>query len=99
MGQQPSVSLPKWRLLCWLTQAGRHESEEVRTLLTSTFLQRTAAVVFATFNVMVLAAITGFRTGAVWPLVWLGADAVLLIARLLLIRACQTARPLARLDE
>jgi diguanylate cyclase (GGDEF)-like protein len=73
--------------------AARHESEEIRTLLTSTFLQRTAAVIFASANVMVLAAITGFRTGAIWPLVWLAADTSLLIARLLLIRACQKAQP------
>jgi diguanylate cyclase len=94
MEQKPSFSLPKWRSLRWLTQAADHESEEIRTLLTSTFLQRTAALVLATVNVMVLAAITGFRTGATWPLVWLATDTVLLVARLLLIRACQKARPL-----
>jgi diguanylate cyclase (GGDEF)-like protein len=80
--------------LRWLTHAASHESDEIRTLLTATFLQRTAAVVLATVNVMVLAAITGYRTGATWPLVWLVADAVLLVVRLLLIRACRKARPL-----
>jgi diguanylate cyclase (GGDEF)-like protein len=91
MEHKPAVSFPQWR---WLTQAAGHESEEIRTLLAATFLQRTAAVVFATVNVMVLAAITGFRTDATWPLVWLATDAVLLVARLLLIRACQKAQPL-----
>jgi diguanylate cyclase (GGDEF)-like protein len=94
MQQGRSVSFPQWGSLRWLTQATQHEAEEIRTLLTSTFLQRTAAVVLATINVMVLAAITGFRTGATWPLVWLTTDGVLLIVRLLLIRACQKARPL-----
>jgi diguanylate cyclase (GGDEF)-like protein len=84
---------PRWRPLRWLTQAAQHESDEVKLLLTSTFLQRTAAVVLATFNVMVLAGITGFRTGAAWPFVWLGVDAALLVARLLLIHACRKARP------
>ena len=94
MEQKVPVSLPQWGLLRWLTKATHHESEEIRTLLISTFLQRTAAVVLATANVMVLAAITGFRTGSTWPLVWLATDIVLLIVRLLLIRACQRARPL-----
>ena len=92
--QKPAVSSPQWRSLRWLTQAAHHETEEIRTLLTSTFLQRTAAVIFATVNVMVLAAITCFRTGATWPLVWIGTDTFLLLARLLLIRACQKAQPL-----
>src|SRR5271170_482310 len=91
MEHKLAVSFPQWR---WLTQAASHESEEIRTLLAATFLQRTAAVVFATVNVMILAAITGFRTDATWPLVWLATDAVLLVARLLLIRACQKAQPL-----
>ena len=94
MAQKPSGSLPQWRALRWLTQATDHEFEEIRTLLTSTFLQRTAALVLATANVMVLALITDIRTGATWPLVWLATDSVLLSVRLLLIRACQKARPL-----
>jgi len=94
MENNPSVSLPKWRALRWLTQAGEHESEEIRTLLTSTFLLRTAALVLATANVMVLAALTGARTGAIWPLIWLCTDASLLVVRLFLIRACQKAQPL-----
>jgi diguanylate cyclase len=93
MEQTPIVSFFQWNPLRWLTQAAQHESEEIKTLLTATFLQRTAAVVFASVNVMVLAAITGFRTGAIWPFVWLATDALLLIARLMLIRACKTAQP------
>jgi diguanylate cyclase len=94
MQQKPPGSLPRLRALRWLTQAADHESEEIRTLLTSTFLQRTAALILATVNVMVLALITDIRTGAIWPLVWLATDSVLLVVRLLLIRACQKARPL-----
>jgi diguanylate cyclase len=93
MEQTLSGSSSQWNPLRWLTQAAQHESGEIRTLLTATFLQRTAAVVFASANVMVLAAITGFRTGAMWPFVWLATDALLLIARLMLIRACKNAQP------
>jgi hypothetical protein len=93
MEQRPSASSPRWHVLRWLTQAAHHQSEEIRTLLSATFLQRTAAVVFASINVMVLAAITGFRTGAIWPLVWLVTDILLLIARLL---SSEPARRAAR---
>ena len=94
MEQRPSASLPRTHLLRWLTRADHHELEEIRTLLTATFLHRTAVVVFGSVNVMVLAAITLLHTGAIWPLVWLLGDMLLLIVRLLLIRACQNGRPL-----
>jgi diguanylate cyclase len=93
MAQKPPVSLPQWRSLRWLTQAAHYESEEIRTLLIATFLQRTAAIIFATGNVMLLAVIAGFRTGATWSVVWLATDTFLLIVRLLLIRVCQKAQP------
>ena len=89
-----SVSFPKWHPMRWLTQAGEHEAEDIRLLLTSTFLQRTVSFMLASVNVMVLAVIAAYWTGATWPLVWLGLDAILLASRLLLIRECQRATPL-----
>jgi diguanylate cyclase len=73
------------RLLRWLVRHKRSSSTEQVLLMTGMVLTRTTSLVAASICSSLVALEIWLRTQAIWPLVWLGLEAVFLALRCVLI--------------
>ena len=73
------------RLLRWLVRHKRSSSTEQVLLMTGMVLTRTTSLVAASICSSLVALEIWLRTQAIWPLIWLGLEAVFLVLRCVLI--------------
>lgn len=80
----------------WFSSTKIPEIDAVRSRLLDTTFERRTFLYLGALSILVLAVTAAVISGKLWPYLWLSADLILVATRLMLIRACETAKAAGR---